>query len=143
MPGLLLQTVYGSTSPYLTAAIGLQLLVVAGILDYVAEIIGLTLLGIKSGRQAFVVNLLALIAALALAGSFIGPLGVLGACIALVGANLVRVVAALIAIAWQIVQETPGEPLRTAGHVEDLPAKEAVAAAAEPGEASGDALVRV
>jgi O-antigen/teichoic acid export membrane protein len=44
MPDLILRTVYGPSSPYFAVAIGLQLLVVAGVLDYIAEMITKTLL---------------------------------------------------------------------------------------------------
>ena len=52
MPELLLRTVYGPSSPYLAAAMGLQLLAVAGVLDYIAEMISKTLLGVQAGRLA-------------------------------------------------------------------------------------------
>ena len=102
MPDLLLRTVYGPSSPYLAVAIGLQLLVVAGVLDYIAEMISKTLLGVEAGRLAFLVNVVAVVAALVLALALIGPLGVFGACLALLIANLVRVIGAVIAIAWLI-----------------------------------------
>jgi O-antigen/teichoic acid export membrane protein len=87
---MLLRTVYGPSSSYLGAAAGLQLLAVAGVLDYIAEMISKTLLGVQSGKLAFVVNVVAAAAALALALAFIGPLGVFGACLALLIANVVR-----------------------------------------------------
>ena len=59
MPDLLLRTVYGPSSPYLAVAVGLQLLAVAGVLDYIAEMISKTLLGVQAGRLAFVVNVVA------------------------------------------------------------------------------------
>jgi O-antigen/teichoic acid export membrane protein len=105
LPDLLLRTVYGPSSPYLGAAASLQLLAVAGVLDYIAEMISKTLLGVQSGRLAFVVNLVAAVAALALALALIDPLGVFGACLALLVANLVRVIGAMIAIAWLITRE--------------------------------------
>ncbi len=51
VPELLLRTVYGPSSPYLAVAMGLQLLAVAGVLDYIAEMASKTLLGVR-GRQA-------------------------------------------------------------------------------------------
>jgi O-antigen/teichoic acid export membrane protein len=105
MPGLLLRMAYGPSSPYLAAAMGLQLLAVAGVLDYIAEMISKTLLGVQAGRLASVVNVLAVGVAAALAFALVDRLGVLGACLALLIANLVRATGAVIAIAWLIADE--------------------------------------
>jgi O-antigen/teichoic acid export membrane protein len=105
IPDLLLRTIYGSSSPYLAVVMGVQLLAVAGVLDYIAEIISKTLLGVQSGRLAFLVNVVAVVAALVLALALIGPLGVVGACLALLIANLIRVIGAMIAITWLITRE--------------------------------------
>jgi len=105
MPDLLLRSVYGPSSPYLAAAAGLQLLALAGVLDYIAEMISKTLLGVQAGKLAFVVNVVAAVAALALALALIGPLGVFGACVALLIANSVRMIGATTAIAWLISRE--------------------------------------
>ena len=105
MPDLLLRLVYGPLSPYLAAAAGLQLLALAGVLDYIAEMISKTLLGVQAGKLAFVVNVVAAVAALALALALIGPLGVFGACVALLIANSVRMIGAMTAIAWLITRE--------------------------------------
>ncbi len=105
MPDLLLRTAYGPSSPYLAAAAGLQLLAFAGVLDYIAEMISKTLLGVQAGKLAFVVNVAAAVAALALALALIGPLGVFGACLALLIANLVRMIGAMAAIASLITRE--------------------------------------
>jgi O-antigen/teichoic acid export membrane protein len=109
MPNLLLRTVYGPSSPYLAAAMGLQLLAVAGVLDYIAEMISKTLLGVQAGRLASAVNVVAVGAAAVLAFALIGPLGVLGACLALLIANLVRAISAVLAIAWLIADEKSRE----------------------------------
>ena len=73
-----------------------------------------TLLGVQSGRLAFVVNIVASVVALALALALIGPLGVFGACLALLIANLVRVISAVTAIAWLITREKANERVRLA-----------------------------
>src|SRR5260370_33894392 len=111
---VLLRTVSGPSAPYLGAAAGLQLLAVAGVLDYIAEMISKTLLGVQSGKLAFVVNVVAAAAALALALAFIGPLGVFGACLALLIANVVRLSGATTAIAWLITREKAKEQIRLA-----------------------------
>ena len=127
MPDLILRTVYGPSSPYLAVAIGLQLLVVAGVLDYIAEMISTTLLGVQSGRLAFLVNFVAAVAALGLALALIGPLGVLGACLALLIANLVRVIGAVIAIGWLITSEKAREQVRLAAESSAASANQVVA----------------
>ncbi|MBS0524149.1 MAG: hypothetical protein JSS04_10990 [Proteobacteria bacterium] len=142
MPDLLLRTVYGHESPYLAAAVGLQLLVVAGVLDYIAEVVGLTLLGVNSGKLAFAVNLMALLAALVLAAAFIGPLGILGACVALVGANLVRVIAGLIAIVWRIDRESSRDPLEIGIRDDGLQTEQAASVAAEQEDVSRKAALQ-
>jgi O-antigen/teichoic acid export membrane protein len=114
MPELLLRTVYGPSSPYLAAAMGLQLLAVAGVLDYIAEMISKTLLGVQAGALASAVNVVAVGVAAVLAFTLIGTLGVLGACLALLIANLVRATGAVIAIAWLIAGEKSREPARPA-----------------------------
>jgi O-antigen/teichoic acid export membrane protein len=105
MPELLLRTAYGPSSPYLTGTMALQLLAVAGVLDYIGEMISKTLLGVQAGKTASVVNAVAVAVAAVLAFTIIGPLGVIGACVALLIANLVRAIGAVIAIAWLITNE--------------------------------------
>jgi O-antigen/teichoic acid export membrane protein len=102
LPHSLLRAAYGPSSPYLAVALCLQLLMVAGVLDYVAEMISKTLLGVQAGKPAFLVNVASVVTALALAVLLIGPLGVTGACLALVAASLVRMVGAAISMAWLI-----------------------------------------
>jgi len=105
MPELLLRTAYGPTSPYLGIAMGLQLLAVAGVLDYIAEMINKTLLGVQAGKLASLVNALALGVAAVLAFALIGPWGALGACLALLIANLMRATGAVIALSYLIACE--------------------------------------
>jgi len=85
---------------------GLQLLAVAGVLDYIAEMISKTLLGVQAGKLASLVNVLAVGAAAVLAFALVGQLGVFGACLALLIANLVRAISAVIAITWLITDES-------------------------------------
>ena len=131
MPDLLLRTVYGPSSPYLSAAIGLQLLAVAGVLDYIAEMISKTLLGVQAGRLASLVNVVAVAAAAVLAFALIGRLGVFGACLGLLIANLVRAIGAVIAIAWLIADEKSREPAQSAAAVSPAPIDKALGAPAE------------
>jgi O-antigen/teichoic acid export membrane protein len=131
IPDLLLRTVYGSSSPYLAVTSGLQLLAIAGVLDYIAEMISKTLLGVQAGRLAFLVNIAATVAALVLALALIGPLGMFGACLGLLIANLMRVIGAVIAIAWLIACEKVREQVRIAADSSAASANQVVGAPAE------------
>jgi O-antigen/teichoic acid export membrane protein len=131
MPELLLRTAYGDSSPYLAAAIGLQLLAVAAVLDYIAEMISKTLLGVQAGRLASVVNVVAFGVAAVLAFALIGRLGVLGACLALLIANLVRATGGVIAIAWLIGDEKSRERARSVVVGSPAPVDKALGAPAE------------
>jgi O-antigen/teichoic acid export membrane protein len=114
-PELLLRMVYGPSSPYLAVAMGLQLLAVAGVLDYVAEMASKTLLGVEAGRLASLVNVVAVAAAAVLAFTLIGRLGVFGACLGLLIANLVRATGGVLAISWLIADDkSRGQVLPTA-----------------------------
>jgi O-antigen/teichoic acid export membrane protein len=121
MPELLLRTVYGPSSPYLAAALGLQLLAVAGVLDYIAEMISKTLLGVQAGRLSSAVNVVSVGVAAVLAYALIGRLGVFGACLALLIANLVRAAGAVIAIAWLISDEKSRVRARSASAISWVP----------------------
>jgi len=105
MPDLALHLAYGPTSPYLAGALSLQFLATAGLLDYIAEMISKTLLGVEAGRAASTVNVLAVGVAAGLAFVLIDPLGVAGACLALVIANLVRMIGGAIAITMLVGSE--------------------------------------
>ena len=59
-PQLLLRLMYGASSPYLDAALTVQLLVIAVAMEYVGEMIGKTLLGVGAGRLASLVIALGL-----------------------------------------------------------------------------------
>jgi O-antigen/teichoic acid export membrane protein len=131
MPDLLLRTVYGPSSPYLAAAAALPFLMVAGVLDYIAEMISKTLLGVEAGRLASLVNAMAVCAAAVLAFALIGALGVYGACLALLIANLVRATGAVIAIAWLIASQRSRAPARSAAVVGLSPVDKAFGAPAE------------
>ncbi len=131
IPDVLLRMVYGPSSPYLDIVIGLQLLVVAGVLDYIAEMISKTLLGVQSGRLAFVVNVVAVGVALVLALTLIGPMGVFGACLALLIANSVRAVGAVIAIAWLIAREKARLQVQHVPDVSGTPAGQVAGAQAK------------
>jgi O-antigen/teichoic acid export membrane protein len=100
---------------------GLQLLAVAGVLDYIADVANKTLLGVQAGRLASLVSVAAFAAAAVLAFALIGRLGVFGACLGLLIANLVRACGAVLAIAWLIAGEKSRVPAPPAGAVSPAP----------------------
>ena len=104
-PEFLLRVLYGAASPYLDVSLCVQLLVAAGAFEYVAEMISKTLLGVERGRLAFKVNVLGVTAAV-IALPLIMPLGVVGASLGLAIAYLLRMIAAIIAIAWLTSSES-------------------------------------
>jgi O-antigen/teichoic acid export membrane protein len=131
MPELLLRTVYGPSSPYLANALGLQLLAVAGVLDYIADAATKTLLGVEAGRLASLVNAVGVAAAAVLAFALIGRLGVVGACLSLLIANLVRATGAVLAIAWLIAEQKSRMPGLSAADVGPAPIDTALAGPAK------------
>lgn len=111
-PSQILEAVYGPSSPYLDGATCIRILVIAGVLDYTAEMIGKTLLGIRSGRLALLINGTAVAVAFGLGVPLVMAEGVLGACLALAAANLVRAVGAVIALLWRMAQQTRIDAVR-------------------------------
>jgi O-antigen/teichoic acid export membrane protein len=113
-PQFLLRLMYGAESPYLDAALTVQLLVIAVATEYVGEMIGKTLLGVGAGRLASLVIAFGLATAV-LTLPLIVMLGVVGAALALAVTNLVRLIVAWVALRWLIAKETPRTELaRTA-----------------------------
>ncbi len=110
VPQLVLRLMYGASSPYLGAATTVQFLVIAAVAEYVGDMIGKTLLGIGAGRLASMVTVLGLAAAVCTL-PLIYWLGVVGAAMALAIANLLRLVAAWLALRWLIAKETPSAEL--------------------------------
>ena len=109
-PQLVLRLLYGASSPYLDAAIIVQFLVFAALAEYVGDMIGKTLLGVGAGSLASMVTVLGLGTAV-FTLPLIPWLGVVGAAIALAIANLVRFIAAWLALRWLIGKETPSPEL--------------------------------
>jgi O-antigen/teichoic acid export membrane protein len=131
MPNLLLQTVYGPSSPYLAGATSLQLLAVAGVFAYIAEMASKTLLGVQAGRLASLVNVVALAAAVVLAFTLIGRWGVFGACLGYLIANVVHATGAVLGIAWLIGDEKSRNPARSAALGSAAPSGKIVSAPVE------------
>jgi O-antigen/teichoic acid export membrane protein len=121
MPELLLRTVYGPSSPYLAAAMALQLIAVAAVLEYIADAATKTLLGVQAGRLASLCNAAGVVSAAVLAFALIGRLGVVGACLGLLIANLVRAIGAVLAIVWLIAEEKSRIPRLSVAHAAPAP----------------------
>ena len=96
---------YGASSPYLDAALTVQLLMVSVAAEYAGEMIGKTLLGVGAGRLASLVIALGLAVAV-LTLPLIMMLGVVGAALALAITNLIRLLVAWVALRWLIAKET-------------------------------------
>ncbi len=91
VPGFVLQLFYGTQSPYLGYELPLRLIMIAIIVNYVAEIYSAFLYGVDGGRVAFGIALVGL--AVAVTGAMtIGPWAVAGAAFAMLIANLARLV---------------------------------------------------
>jgi O-antigen/teichoic acid export membrane protein len=113
-PQFLLRLMYGAESPYLDAALTVQLLVIAVATEYVGEMIGKTLLGVGAGRLASLVIAFGLATAV-LTLPLIVMLGVVGAALALAITNFVRLIVAWVALRWLMAKEMPRTELaRTA-----------------------------
>ena len=85
----------------------------------------------KPAGSPLLVNVVAVAAAAVLAFVLIGRLGVFGACLGLLIANLVRATGAVIAIAWLIADERSRVPARSAAAVSPAPIDKALGAPAE------------
>ena len=113
-PQLLLRLMYGAASPYLDAALCVQILVVSATADYVALMTGKAILGLGAGKLATLVNVVGLAVAVLTLPLIIWH-GVVGASLALAISNLIRLIAAWMAIRWLIAKEaTPAELAGTA-----------------------------
>ena len=112
----------------------MQVLAVAGVLEYIAEMISKTLLGVEAGRLASLVNVVAFGVVAVLAFALIGPFGVFGACLALLIANLVRAISAVIAIAWLTAGERSRASVRSANPAGRAPIEKVLGTAAEQRE---------
>ena len=100
-------------------------------LDYIAEMISKTLLGVEAGRLASLVNVAAVGVAAVLAFALIGRWACSARASALLIANLVRAIGAVIAIAWLIADEKSRAPARSVAAVSPAPIDKVLGAPAE------------
>lgn len=92
-PSLLLGIFYGSGSPYVSLTLAVQILVSAWGIGYLAEMTCSYLHGVNGARLALVINSLGALSTVLLAPPLTQAYGLAGACLSLVGANLVRLAA--------------------------------------------------
>jgi len=94
VPWLPLTVLYGANSPYTSLTLAVQVLALAWSIGYFAEMICSYLHGVRRARLALITNLCGLLALVVLAPNLIKLYGLVGACLALTVANLVRLAAA-------------------------------------------------
>ncbi|EHM01322.1 hypothetical protein HMPREF9946_02059 [Acetobacteraceae bacterium AT-5844] len=90
VPELILQLFYGSRSEYAGLATVLRLLVAGALIGYMADIVVSFLHGVVALRLATLINAVGLCATLLLSWMLVGKYGLIGGCIASLGANLAR-----------------------------------------------------
>jgi O-antigen/teichoic acid export membrane protein len=106
-PGLMLWLFYGTGSPYLGLGVTLQILTLAAIANYPADIVCSYLHGIDESRLAMLVNVAGASTALVLGVPLTATLGVEGSCVALALASGLRSLVA----AYLLVRVTAEEPV--------------------------------
>ncbi|PZW38685.1 O-antigen/teichoic acid export membrane protein [Humitalea rosea] len=92
VPEQLLLLVYGSSSAYLGAALSVRLLVVAAMAGYFTDMVVAFLHGMRAVPLAFAVNAAGAVGATVLVAVLVAPLGIIGSCLALIGANIARLI---------------------------------------------------
>lgn len=97
-PETVLSLLYGANSEYLGLSTVLELLVVATLLGYAADVVASFLHGVSAVRLAFVIAAIGAAATLVIAVPLIGMLGVVGLCLTHLGANLARILAARVVL---------------------------------------------
>lgn len=94
VPSPILSVLYGAESGYAGLATTLRLLILAGLIGYLTEVVISYLHGISAAPMAFGINLIGTLATVALAIPLVDRFGLEGACLALMGANILRLAAA-------------------------------------------------
>lgn len=107
VPGIILRIFYGGQTAYLGLDMPVRLLVAAWILAYAVDMICSYLHGIEAARFALAINALGMLAAALLAWPLTHAFGLVGSCIALLGANLVRFAYSQLTLARMTSDERP------------------------------------
>lgn len=92
-PALFLRIFYGAASPYLALTFDLQVLALAWAISYATDMTCSYLHGVSGARLALFINMSGAIAVAMLALPLIQTYGLTAGCLALLGANLVRLAA--------------------------------------------------
>ena len=92
-PALFLRIFYGAGSPYLALTFDLQILALAWAIGYATDMTCSYLHGVNGARLALFINMFGMIAVAMMALPLIQTYGLTAGCIALLGANLVRLAA--------------------------------------------------
>lgn len=90
VPSPILAALYGAGSEYAELTTVLRLLIIAGLASYVTELVVWYLHGISAVPLAFGINAAGALATAAFVLPLISQLGLKGACLTVIGANLVR-----------------------------------------------------
>ncbi|MEM6497599.1 MAG: hypothetical protein AAF709_12835 [Pseudomonadota bacterium] len=93
VPSLFLTLFYGSDSPYTGLTTAVQILVMAWAIGYATEMTCSYLHGVNGAHLALIINSLGAVASIALAIPATQMYGLTGGCFAILGANVVRLVA--------------------------------------------------
>lgn len=93
VPLLFLTIFYGTGSPYVAFTLELQILAVAWAMGYATDMTCAYLHGVNSARHALIINMLGAVSAAVLAPPLIKTFGLTAGCLALLGANFVRLAA--------------------------------------------------
>jgi O-antigen/teichoic acid export membrane protein len=93
-PELVLWVFYGGASGYLDLTLAIRLLILAALLQYAADAVVCFLHGVGAVRHAFFIAATGVLGAAVLAVPLIGAFGLVGACVTLISANMVRLTAA-------------------------------------------------
>jgi len=115
-PHFALRLAYSADSPYLDMSLCVQILALAWAAEYVGEMIAKTLLGAELGGLAFLTNATGVVGAV-VALPLIIPFGVLGACLALAIAILIRLIFAWLILSWLLAKETSPTAIRAEAQV--------------------------
>jgi O-antigen/teichoic acid export membrane protein len=89
-PAFLLWVIYGPSSPYIQLTVAVQVLAVASALSYGTDMICAYLHGVDQARTALVINGAGALVSVLVAAPTAYAFGVTGVCVALLAANLVR-----------------------------------------------------
>ncbi len=92
-PTLALGLFYGWSSPYATLSLPVRLLVIAWAIAYAVDMVCSYLHGVNGARLALVINGIGATVAVLLAVPLTQSYGLTGACVAMLGANVVRLLA--------------------------------------------------